>query len=420
MEDVDVQFSRKRRANWRRPGHNRRRRAVKARVGDGRSARRGSSRSGKDGSEGQSGSETDEQSGDDAEDDDEWGFTDGCCSSDDESDGDDCDGCDSKRRVRVGDLLRIYGTEDEVWFRCKVTGVRREDKTVRVEYLLPGWKPFVHDLDVVQWERWATGDEVDAREAEYHPEVWMGPEDQEARAAAEAASQRTASQADREARATAEARRDTAAAHNTGETSARRRSDGTTVAAGEVAGGAADADMGRFEGLVAAVAKGKGAKKRKALAGRLASAWHKAEREGQQPSVAVTAVYRLMSGVMAAKAVKAELKEFFGAGLVVLKDDEVSCGQWEGLGDDDGGGARCEARGADGGARRATKRRRKRTAIIASSDEEQGESGGEGARQRPTRKLRRASGQRGRGGGGSSTYAESEQESEEGLEGEWV
>ena len=420
LEDVDVKFSRKRRASWRRPGHNKRRRAARARVGGGSSARRGGRRNGKDSSGWQSGSETDEQSGDDAGDDGEWGFTDGGCSSDDESDGDEGEGCDDKRRVRVGDLLRIYWTEDEVWFRCRVTGVRHEDKTVRVEYLLPGWKPFVHDLGAVQWERWATGDEVDAREAEYHPEVWMGPEDQEARAAAEAASQRTASQADREARSTAEARRDMAVARNTGGTSARRRSEGKAVAAGSETGGAADAAMGRFDGLVAAVAKGRGAKKRKALAERLAGAWHKAEREERQPSVAVTAVYRLMSGVMAAKAIKAELKELCGAGLAVLKGDEVSCGQWEGLEDDGGGGARCEARGADSGARRAIKRGQKRAAVITSSDDEQRESSEEGVRRRPTRRLRRASGQRGRGGGGGSTYAESEQESEEESEGEWV
>ena len=43
-----------------------------------------------------------------------------------------------------------------------------------------------------------------------------------------------------------------------------------------------------------------------------------------------------MCEVMAAKAVKAELKELDSAGLVVLRDDAVSCGQWEGLGGDGG------------------------------------------------------------------------------------
>ena len=384
----------------------------------GGGARKGSGRNGRGGSGWQSDSETDEQSEDDAEGDEEWGFTDGGCSSDDESDGDDGERCDGKRRVRVGDLLRIYWTEDEVWFRCRVTGVRREDKTVRVEYLLPGWEPFVHDLDTVQWERWATGDEVDAREAEYHPEVWMGPEDQEARAAAEAASQRTASQADREVRrSAAEARKCTAGACNVGGTSTRQRSDDKAVTAEAETNGAADADMGRFDGLVAAVAKGKGAKKRKALAERLARAWHKAEREGRQPSVAVTTVYRLMSGVMAAKAIKAELKEFCGAGLAVLRDDEVSCGRWEGLEDDGDGGARRGARGADGGARRAAKRRRGRVAVIDSSDEEQGVSSEEEMGQRSTRKLRRTSVRCRRDGGGGATYAESDQESGEESEG---
>ena len=418
LEDVDVQFSRKRRANWRRPGHNKRRRTDKARRSEGSGARKGSGRNGRGGSGWQSDSETDGQSEDDAEGGEEWGFTDGGCSSDDESDGDDGERCDGKRRVRVGDLLRIYWTEDEVWFRCRVTGVRREDKTVRVEYLLPGWEPFVHDLDTVQWERWATGDEVDAREAEYHPEVWMGPEDQEARAAAEAASQRTASQADREVRrSAAEARKCTAGACNVGGTSTRQRSDDKAVTAEAETDGAADADMGRFDGLVAAVAKGKGAKKRKALAERLARAWHKAEREGRQPSVAVTTVYRLMSGVMAAKAIKAELKELCGAGLAVLRDDEVSCGRWEGLEDDGDGGARRGARGADGGARRAAKRRRGRVAVIDSSDEEQGVSSEEEMGQRSTRKLRRTSVRCRRDGGGGATYAESDQESGEESEG---
>ena len=64
-----------------------------------------------------------------------------------EEDGEEVDERDGERRVRVGDLLRIFWTEEEVWFRCKVTGVRRGGRTARVEYLLPGWQPFVHDLE---------------------------------------------------------------------------------------------------------------------------------------------------------------------------------------------------------------------------------------------------------------------------------
>jgi hypothetical protein len=242
----------------------------------------------------------------------------------------------------------------------------------------------------------------------------MGPEDQEARAAAEAASQRTASQADREVRrSAAEARKRTAGACSVGGTSSRRSSSDEAGTAEAEADGAAGAGMGRFDGLMAAVAKGKGAKKRKALAERLARAWHEAEQEGRQPSVAVTTVYRLMSGVMAAKAIKAELKEFCGAGLVVLRDDEVSCGRWEDLEDDGDGGARRGARGADGGARRAAKRKRRRVAVVDSSDEEQGVSSEEETRQCSTRKLRQTSVRCRRDGGGGATYAESDQESGE-------
>ena len=114
--------------------------------------RQGSKRNKRNNGEWHSDSETDGQSEECSECGEDWGFTDGEHASDGESD-DDSDGRDSGQRVRVGDLLRIYWTEEEVWFRCRVTGVRSEDRAVRVEYLLPGWKPFVHDLNAVQWER---------------------------------------------------------------------------------------------------------------------------------------------------------------------------------------------------------------------------------------------------------------------------
>ena len=132
----------------------------------------------------------------------------------------------------------------------------------------------------------------------------MGPVDQEAVAAADDASQRTASQAEREARTTAEARCDRTATRDTGETSSRRRAEGAAVTAEAAAADADEGGTGRFSGLVTVVAKGKGAKKRKVLAERLAMAWHEAEREGLPPSVAVPAVYRRMVGVMTAKVVK--------------------------------------------------------------------------------------------------------------------
>ena len=126
----------------------------------------------------------------------------------------------------MGDLLRIFWTEEEVWFRCKVTGVRRGGRTARVEYLLPGWQPFVHDLETVQWERWAEGDEIDAREAEYHPDVWMGPVDREAAAAAEGASQRGAGRGARATKSTAEARHDEPRSGGEGETASSRDTRG--------------------------------------------------------------------------------------------------------------------------------------------------------------------------------------------------
>ena len=320
------------------------------------------------------------------------------------------------RLVQVGELLRIYWTVSEVWFRCRVVGVQGGGRKVNVEYLLPGWEPFVHNLDEVQWERWAVGGEVDPEEASYHPDVWMGPEDREASAAAEAARHRAASQLTRESGTTAEARRGRSESQEVGST----RDSARAVRGEETPGAAAVTGDGRGEScrfgwLEAAVDKGRGAKKRKTLARTLALAWDGAcENDGHAPMVMLREVYRLMSKVMGAKDVKEELKKMASAGLVVLVGDTVGCGQRRsaGVGRDEGS-ADARGREASSGGLAVTGKRRRE------GHEDGGDGGGTEARGGVGEGGGRARRRRGGGEHTRPVYVESEQESGEGTGDEW-
>ena len=50
---------------------------------------------------------------------------------------------------------------------------------------------------------------------------------------------------------------------------------------------------------------------------------------------------------MTAKVVKEELRALASAGLVVLENDEVGCGQWESAAEGNGGEAAATGHGAD-------------------------------------------------------------------------
>ena len=185
------------------------------------------------------------------------------------------------------------------------------------------------------------------------------------------------------------------------------------------------AAKGRFAWVVRAVPRGSGMKKRKLLLEALVDEWEKGVQESGEcrPAADKMTIYRVMRKVMAVKLVASELKVLERAGLVVTSGDEVRCGV-EQTGDVEGtGGATEAATGVnvdDGnvddegkgsgttGERRRPKRSRRGSARRAAEtdDSETGETGGDAdsvGRDRGTRRRRRV-----------ASYAESDQESEEG------
>ena len=262
LEDVDVSFRRRRKANWRAPG--RRNRKRKKRGSGEAGGRRRAERSGSGGSSGEDSEETDSQS--DEVDDDSG-------SEDDfeDEDGDDgCGGAGGATGVVVGDLLRIWWEEDEVWFRCRVVGMGRGGSVACVRYLVDErWGDYYHSLNEVTWETWSAGGEVDPEEARYELDTWVEPVDREAAAAAEASGGRRerSGRGDRrgdgsgEARAEVEAADEEAADGGGGGGSERTTTSGGSASTGEtrVRGD------GRFEWVVRAAPKGSGLKKRKVL-----------------------------------------------------------------------------------------------------------------------------------------------------------
>ena len=413
LEDVDVRFTKRRRVNWKAPGSRRKRKAPSGARQQGRAGRSGKRQNRAGGGRERRGwcgySESDDERGDDSQDDRGSDFT------DDLSDGasDDGDGgAGAAWGVHVGDLLRIYWTDERVWFRCRVTGVGREGGKVRVEYLLPGWEPFVHDLGKVRWERWADGDEVDPGEASYHPEVWLGPVDAEAAAAANGASSRGDDQARRGVEPAGEAECDRENAREGVSASSDSRTSG--------AAGGTGGESEEFGWLRAAAGSGKGAKKRKVLVQTLVQAFREDCRDNSDvPMVALRTVYRFMSGVMTARAVKEELRKLTEAGWLVMVNDAVSCG-WR-------RGHATDGTGTTAATEAATASEGPRSGRRAGAGRPRG-GGGSGGTAAPADEGLEAGlaedgscagAQRSRRGGAQPTYVESEQESAEDSDGDW-
>jgi hypothetical protein len=160
LEDVAVDFSRRRRANWRAPGRRNRRR--KRRKGDdGNERRRASERSGEGWSS--DGSEDSDSRSDDG--DDESG-SEGRFEVNEGDDGEGGEG--GTEGVVVGDIIRIWWVDEGVWFRCRVVGMSRAGRVARVRYLVDDrWGDYYHALSEVTWEAWSVDGEVDPKEAEY-------------------------------------------------------------------------------------------------------------------------------------------------------------------------------------------------------------------------------------------------------------
>ena len=417
LEDVEVNFSKRHRTNWKTAGRRRRKRR-RAGVGGGRGTRALSD--GEDLCD-------DESDGTDSE-------AVGCSdASDGELDfeteeGDDGNGgAGGAEGLVVGDLLRIWWDQDEVWFRCKIVGLADGGRIVKVDYLVDNrWGLFVHALDEVTWEVWTEGGEVDEREAEYNLDEWTGPLDREAVAAAAAAGKRRRttdaaegqnSEGDGATSSDDEAPRRKAGSSK-GKTSRGRTGTKTrahSVNAESTGRTAAD----RFAWVVGAAPRGTGWKKRKSLLQALVDEWSKMAQGGggDMPAAHKMSIYRVMRGTMTTTQVASELKAMEKAGLVVTSGDEVRCGERSsGCADDADGASEVTAVvNVDGGdtgsgstgARRRTKRSRSGATrrVVETDDDETGETGdGEGiaGRRRVTRRQRRV-----------VSYAESEQESEE-------
>ena len=128
LEDVDVEFRRRRKSGWRALGRrNRRRKRSRVEGGRGRRRSRGSSEEGQD-SDGSGDSDSpSEGDSDGSEGDDDFEVEEG-----DDGDG----GAGGTTGVAVGDLLRIWWVEDKVWFRCRVVGMGRAGRVAQVRYLV--------------------------------------------------------------------------------------------------------------------------------------------------------------------------------------------------------------------------------------------------------------------------------------------
>ena len=415
LEDVEVSFRRRRKANWRAPGRRNRKRKKRGRgEADGR---RRAERSGGGGSSDDDSEETDSQSD---------GVEDDSLSEDDFEDGDGDDGCGGAggaTGVVVGDLLRIWWEEDEVWFRCRVVGMGRGGSVACVRYLVDErWGDYYHSLNEVTWETWSVGGEVDPEEARYELDTWVEPVDREAAAAAEAGGGRRerGGRGDRrgggsgETRAEMEAADDVAADGGGGGGSERTTTSGGSASTGEtrVRGD------GRFDWVVRAATKGSGLKKRKVLLRALTEAWDRAAQEGGEvrPAVERMAVYRAMKGTMAAKQVAAELRTLAREGLVVVDGDGLRCGvEREGRNAATGDTAAVEpVTSVDGAgeARRGAKRGREghRTSETGDESGESREDSADGGRGRRARRRRQV----------KASYAESEQESESSGADDWT
>jgi hypothetical protein len=418
LEDVDVSFCRRRKANWRAPGRRNRKRK---RRGKGEAGGRGRTERSDGG--GWSSDDSEEADGRSGEGTDDSGSEDGF----EEEDGDDgCGGEGSAVGVVVGDLLRIWWVEDKVWFRCRVVGMGRGGDVACVRYFVDErWGDYYHSLAEVTWETWSAGGEVDPEEARYELDTWVEPVDREAVAAAEASRGR------RERGCRGDGLGDGSGEVRAGEeTSGEGSGDGgggagsgqTTASGGGASTGETRArGDGQFEWVIRAAPKGSGLKKRKLLLRALAEAWGEAAQEcGEaRPAVGRMAVYRAMKGTMAAKQVAAELKTLAREGLVVADGDGLRCGvereARNAATDDTAAVEPVTSVDGTGGARRGVKRARVRLEGRGTCEtgEESGEAGEDSAdvgRGRRARRRRRA----------TASYAESEQESDSSGADNWT
>lgn len=178
-------------------------------------------------------------------------------------------GADDGALVQVGDLLRIYWTEEEVWFRCRVTRRFEGTNDVEVEYHVAGWPSTRHCLTSVEWEPWEEDGEIDHRELEYDGDNYLGPVDIEARRAAAGIRKRRRASEQRSPDARGGATTPVSDCEHTG--AAHDQSDDeewTEPSRGHATRNTAHcaAQESRFGWVVAGITKGKGLKQRRALA----------------------------------------------------------------------------------------------------------------------------------------------------------
>ena len=183
LRDVQVTFCKRRRRQWKRSGG---RRKVKKGGGKGR-RKQPESRKNRKGGGGkgrrakrriQWDDMSEEEEGSEADDEDEEGAPAG--SVQDEASGGKEGGV--PRVAPVPDQrVRVYWTEEEVWFRARVVSVEGAAMTVEYTHVGEGWEREVHDWRRVTWEAWTPASVPDPAEEDYRLEVWLGEVDSEAR-----------------------------------------------------------------------------------------------------------------------------------------------------------------------------------------------------------------------------------------------
>jgi hypothetical protein len=202
--------------------------------------------------------------------------------------GDDGSSDEGPPTVKVHDHIRVWWSDERVWFRCVITEVLEGGKQVEVEYVVKGWQRFVHRLSDIRWERWSEGGEVDVNEQSYDMDEWTGPLDIEAR--------------DFASRESARGGRGVGSCAGSGQCYTPERveapgsedsamSDGGEFENGkeEIEGmwdaGRVEGQSGSFDWAKGRVRRGKGAKKRKELVGVMVQEWGKCQAAGVLHSV---------------------------------------------------------------------------------------------------------------------------------------
>ena len=234
----------------------------------------------------------------------------------------------------LGEMLRIYWTEEKVWFRCAIKGLLEGGRLIQVEYMVKGWGLFIHRVADIQWKRMRLGDAEDSDEDEYEMDRWAGDEDHEAVAAAEDARNRKP----RDERERAIGDKETESGESESEGVCELEGTPQRVArikrTGHAKAGCTDRQASRrelpdkYKWLQGAMGQVKGRRKRCELVWSLIAEWDTdSSVELHELRANRKSIYRRMGGIMKPALINTELIALEKVGWVVIHEDAVWVGR---------------------------------------------------------------------------------------------